>query len=200
MQLEQRDLAGALASYRASRGIVQELAADDPGDIELQRDLSIGYANIGDVLMAQGNLSAAAESYKANLAIAARYAAAYPNDALWQRHVSISYRVLGSVRKAQGNIVSALANYDASLPLAERLAALDSDNAQWQADLAAGLYEIATVATGARRTDAIGRALQIVDELKRRNALPPEQAAWPEKLRQMLAAVPGVTSSSAAVP
>ncbi len=189
VQLQQGDLAAALASYEASHAIIRRLVAGDPSNTEWQRDLAIGYANIGDVRLAEGDFTSAAESYNANLSIAARFASADPTNTLWQRHLSISYRKLGDVRIAQGNVISALSNYEMSLPIAERLAAFDKTNAQWQSDLAAGLYEIATVATGAERLDAISRALKILDELKEEGALTVDQTPWPDTLRQFLVQV-----------
>ena len=58
------DLAGALASYQAKRDIDQRLVKADPDNTSWQRDLSVAYDKIGDVLVAQGDLSGALQSYQ----------------------------------------------------------------------------------------------------------------------------------------
>jgi hypothetical protein len=66
------------------------LAAEKPNDIAYQRDLSVAYNEIGDVLLAQGNLTDALKSYRDDLAIRERLAKADPTNAGWQRDLSIS--------------------------------------------------------------------------------------------------------------
>ena len=47
----------------------EKLAAQDPSNTEWQRDLSVSFNRIGDVLCAQGNLDAALEAYQDRLGI-----------------------------------------------------------------------------------------------------------------------------------
>jgi hypothetical protein len=51
-----RGAGSALKSFRASHDIFDRLAKSEPGNAGWQRDLSVSYNNIGDVLVAQGNL------------------------------------------------------------------------------------------------------------------------------------------------
>ena len=51
-------LGRALAFYRAAEKIAEGLAAEDPEDLGAQRNLSVAYQKVGNVLVAQGNLSA----------------------------------------------------------------------------------------------------------------------------------------------
>jgi hypothetical protein len=53
---DQGNLPEALKSFRASHDIFDRLAKSEPGNAGWQRDLSVSYNNIGDVLVAQGNL------------------------------------------------------------------------------------------------------------------------------------------------
>ena len=62
-----------------------------------QRDLSVSYDNVGDVLEAQGNLAEALKSYQDSLAISERLAKADPSNAGWQRDLSVSYNKVGDV-------------------------------------------------------------------------------------------------------
>jgi hypothetical protein len=52
----QGNLAEALKSFRDGLAIADRLAKSDPGNAGWQRDLSVSYNKIGDVLVAQGNL------------------------------------------------------------------------------------------------------------------------------------------------
>jgi tetratricopeptide (TPR) repeat protein len=62
------DLGGALQSYRGTISIVSRLAKSDSGNALWQRDLSVSYIKVGDVLVQQGNLPEALKSYQAGLA------------------------------------------------------------------------------------------------------------------------------------
>ena len=56
MLVAQGKLRGGAESYRDSLAIARRLAAADPGNAGWQRDLSVSYNKVGDVLVAQGNL------------------------------------------------------------------------------------------------------------------------------------------------
>src|SRR5262249_7457382 len=73
-----------------------------------QRDLSLSYNKIGDVLVDQGNLLEALQSFRDGLAIRERLAKADPDNAGWQRDLSVSYNKIGEVLGAQGNLPEAL--------------------------------------------------------------------------------------------
>ena len=51
----QGNLPEALKSFRDSLAITDRLAKADPGNAGWQRDLSVSYDRVGDVLVAQGN-------------------------------------------------------------------------------------------------------------------------------------------------
>ena len=60
---------GALKSYRDGLAIRGKMASKDQSNGNRQRDLSVGYDNVGDVLAAQGNLAGALKSYRDGLTI-----------------------------------------------------------------------------------------------------------------------------------
>ena len=47
----------ARKSFREGLAIRERLAAADPGNAGWQRDLSVSYDRVGDVLVAQGNIT-----------------------------------------------------------------------------------------------------------------------------------------------
>ena len=67
--MAQGNLAEALKAYRDSLAIAERLAKADPGNAGWQRDLSVSYEKVGDVLMDQGNLPEALKAYRDSLAI-----------------------------------------------------------------------------------------------------------------------------------
>ena len=69
------DLAAALASYQRAGGLIERRLADDPDKPEGQRDLSVSFERIGDVLVAQGDRPGALAAYRKSLAIAEALAA-----------------------------------------------------------------------------------------------------------------------------
>ena len=69
------------------------LAAEKADDLTYQRDLSVAYHGVGDVLVAQGNLPEALKSYRDGLAIRERLAKADPSNA------RLAARSLGIVRQ-----------------------------------------------------------------------------------------------------
>ena len=75
-----------------------------PGNAGWQRDLSVSYNKIGDVLVAQGNLPEAMRTFRDGLTIGERLAKADPGNAGWQRDLAVSYNKIGDVQVAQGNL------------------------------------------------------------------------------------------------
>ena len=136
-----KQLARATEAHRLLAG----LAAEKPDDTTYQRDLSVAYNEIGNVLVAQGNLPEALKAYRDGLAIATRLAEADPDNAEWQRDLSVSYNKVGDVLVAQGNLPEALKAFRDSLAIAERLAEADSDNAEWQRDLSVSYNKVGDV-------------------------------------------------------
>jgi len=63
-------LPDALKAYRASLAIAEQLGKAAPGNSGWQRDLSVAYDKVGDVLRAQGSLGEALKAYRDSLAIA----------------------------------------------------------------------------------------------------------------------------------
>ena len=100
--------------YRDSLAITERLAKADPSNTGWQRDLSVSYNKIGDVLVAQGKLDEALTAYRDSLAIAERLRQADPGNAGWQRDLSVSYDRVGDVLVAQGKLDEALESLSAT--------------------------------------------------------------------------------------
>jgi hypothetical protein len=119
-------------AYRLLAG----LAAQAPADTTYQRDLSVAYDEVGDVLVAQGNLAEALKSFRDGLAIRARLAQADPGNAGWQRDLAVSHAKLASVFRKEGENAKALDALRRGRAIMARMTALSPDNAVWKRDLA----------------------------------------------------------------
>jgi tetratricopeptide (TPR) repeat protein len=135
--------AEALKSYRGGLAIVDHLAESDLGNAGRQRDLSLSYSKVGDVLVAQGNLAEALKSYRDGLAIADRLATADPGNADWQRDLAISHGGVAIVLAEQGEAAPALDEFRAGRTIIARLREQSPDNATLPKDLAWFAAEIA---------------------------------------------------------
>ncbi len=103
MLTDQGNLPEALKAYRDSLAIRERLAKADPANAGLQRDLSVAYDKVGDVLKAQGDLTEALKAYRDGLAIRERLAKADPGNAGWQRDLSVSYKKVAMCSRHRAN-------------------------------------------------------------------------------------------------
>ena len=117
--------------------LMRRLAAEAPDDLGWQRNLSVGYDALGNLLHAQGRLDEALASYRAGGAIAADIAALDPRDTEWQRRLAVSHVNIGDILRSQGDLSGALAEYQAKRAVTRRLAGADPANADWQYELGA---------------------------------------------------------------
>jgi tetratricopeptide (TPR) repeat protein len=106
--LAQGDGPGALAAYRKGLAIAEALAARDPANAKWQRDLSVSFDRIGDVLVAQGDGPGALAAYRKGLAIRQALAARDPANANWQRDLIVSNVKLGKVTGDKAHVRRAL--------------------------------------------------------------------------------------------
>jgi tetratricopeptide (TPR) repeat protein len=105
----------ALEQYRESLKIRQRLAAADPRDARAQRDLSVSFDNIGDVLLQQGEVEKALEQYREGLKIAQRLAAADPRNFEAQTDLVGSHAKIGLAEKQALRHAEAIASFEKAL-------------------------------------------------------------------------------------
>ena len=91
VQMAQRDLAGALESYRDSLAIRERLAQSDPGNAVGRQDLAVTYVRIGDMLAGQDDPAGALKSYRDGLAIFDRLAQLDSGNTSRQQDLSVTY-------------------------------------------------------------------------------------------------------------
>src|SRR4029078_6798834 len=98
------------------------LAVEKPNDLTYQRDLSVAYTEVGDVLMAQGNLAETLKSFRDGFAIVDRLAGANSSNIIWQVDLSVSYNKIGEVLLEQMNVSEALQSFPDGFAIIENVA------------------------------------------------------------------------------
>ncbi len=132
--LKAGDLVDAETAAEQALAIAEELAKDR-GNAKAQRDLSVAYNKVGDVLKAQGHLAEALKAYQAGFDIMKRLTELNSGNTLWQRDLAYSCNKVGDVLVAQGHLTEALKAFQAGLDIIERLAKSKPGDAGWQFDL-----------------------------------------------------------------
>ena len=118
-----------MQAYRSA-----EKAAHASGD---ERDLSVSYIKIADVLVEQGKLPEALANYNASLVIAERLAKADTSNAGLQRDLALSHGRVAIVQAQQaGGEKDALGAFKKGREIIARLKATSPDNATLPNDLA----------------------------------------------------------------
>lgn len=119
-------------SFRSYVNIVEDLARDNPNDVELQKELAYGYWLVGEAESSTYNWASAREASKK--AIKIRYNSYKdPRDkGEWQHDLSKYHRQLGEIETEDKNWESAGVAIEQSVELAK---GLDPKNLDWQHSL-----------------------------------------------------------------
>ena len=128
------DYETAIATYEKSLAIRQRLADGDRGNAEWQRDLSIAFMKLGDVLEAEQKREQALAAYQKSFDAAERLPSA-DNNVGWRRDAYVAQERIGDLQMHDEKFAAALAAYQKSLAMRRQLAALDPGNNDWQDDL-----------------------------------------------------------------
>jgi tetratricopeptide (TPR) repeat protein len=113
----------ARGSYQKAVALRESLAAADPSDRQLRRDLSASYTKIGDMLWLTGNPAGAADTNRRALAIDEALAAEEPSNPKARERLASTYSMLGLMVGASGDAAGGLENCRRGLALFEALAA-----------------------------------------------------------------------------
>ena len=167
--------------------LAELLAATEPNRTDYQRDLSVSYERMGDLLKTLGQAEQARQAYQRSLDIRERLAAAEPDRADYQRDLSVSFNKLGDLFRALGQGEQARQAFQRSLDIAERLTAAEPDRADAAWDLVVSLYKVAQIDEDHNR-ELLSRALTILRRLYAAGSLYPNQVQAMEQLEEMLGA------------
>jgi non-specific serine/threonine protein kinase/serine/threonine-protein kinase len=102
------DVNGALKSHRAALAIRQVLAARQPADTALQKELATTYSHLSAVLMQTASLADALDSAEKSLAIRRSLLGLNPNGIAERNSLAIGYHDIAALQGAMGNWPAAL--------------------------------------------------------------------------------------------
>jgi tetratricopeptide (TPR) repeat protein/energy-coupling factor transporter ATP-binding protein EcfA2 len=175
--LGQRD--EALANYRRSITILEQLIAADASNGLWQSDLAFTQTRIGILLAAAGMRDAALEAYSKATAIREVLADKDPQASNRKRDVFNSLANLGGLLVTMGRRADALAAYRKALSIITALSTADPGNLQWQRDTALITAQIGSALAGdgahADALDHLRRSLAIGEKLVAAN---PGNVMW----------------------
>ena len=180
MRLRRGALEQAQEAYGVALTLAQRLVSNERDNTEWQRDLSVSYDKVADILR-RSDPVAALDHYQASLKIRQDLARREPDNTEWQRDLSVSYNNVADIQR-RSDPVAALVNYQASLNIRQDLARREPDNTQWQRDLSVSYEKVADILGGNDPAAALANyeaSLKISQDLARRE---PDNTEWQRDL------------------
>jgi len=149
----ERDPVRGLELYAALLPPAAELAAADPTNAQLQRDLLVGYEDVAQMQGKLGHWAESLDNHGKALVIAEALLRADPSNLQALQDLSVRHAQIGDVLLEKGDLPEALASYQRSLDLDARVAARDP-NAKAVEYLGWSHLNVAGVLEKLHRTDA----------------------------------------------
>jgi len=181
-------LTEAMDNYSAALRVREPLAAADPNNAELQRDLSISHEKIGSVLAQLGKSADALAQNEQSLRIDTKLLARDPADSQERLDCAEDHENIAMLLARAGDLSTALANEDQARQLREWVALKDDKNVDVRRDLALNYKQLgADSALLAKRSreqrylhaacEWYERALAVLRDLQSRGALDEDGSA-----------------------
>ncbi|MBL8692494.1 MAG: tetratricopeptide repeat protein [Planctomycetes bacterium] len=149
----------------------EALARSEPDRADFQRDLSVSYNKLGDLMRALGQGDQAKAFFEKALQIAERLARSEPDRADFQRDLSVSYNQLGDLMRALGQGDQAKTFFEKCHAILKRLARSEPDRADFQRDLSVSYNQLGDLMRALGQGDQakafFEKALQIAERLAR---------------------------------
>ena len=167
----------ALTAYREALAITEHLAHAEPERADYQREISVSYDKLGELMAALGQGEAARDFFQKALA------RAEPERTDHQRDLSVSYNKLGDLMAALGQGEAARDFFEKDLAISERLARAEPERADYQRDLSVSYEKLgnlmAKLGQGEAARDFFQKSLAIRERLVRAE---PERADYQRDL------------------
>lgn len=178
------DNEGALAEFEQALAIASSLASADPRATEAQRDVSVADERIAAIERKLGRPDAALKRYEASVKRMSAIAEADPGNLDHRRFVAATRTSIADTLIEKGDFAGGLAIYREDLAGTEALAAANPQRSEFRRDLMVVRIRLATLGD-----DPVGNlkaALTIAEAMQADGTLAPQEAAFPEMLRQLL--------------
>jgi tetratricopeptide (TPR) repeat protein len=130
------DLAQAREHYARSLDLRRELAAEDPEDLDRQRDVSVGLCRVGEVLEAVGDVQGALDNYLQAIECRQRNAEVDPHSGRFRRDLAVAHLFAAESMLSLGRVEEARPHVDHFFDVARRRAADNPASARARGDLA----------------------------------------------------------------
>lgn len=150
--------------FRRSLDIAERLAAQEPGRVDFQRDLSVSLNNLADLHVARGESDEAERLFRRSLDIRKRLAAQEPGRADFQRDLAVSLQRLAGLASAE----QAHTFLDRTVAIRRALHEVSPEQASFARDLAASLAQRGRLAGDNAN---FAEAATLLKNLERRGAL-----------------------------
>ncbi|TAN08716.1 MAG: toll/interleukin-1 receptor domain-containing protein [Rhodanobacteraceae bacterium] len=135
VRMDQGQLPGALAAYRASIQVSSQLAAAAPLDVTRQVAYSRTLAYIGMTYWKQGDLAAAQHEFESAQQVLRHFQGHAHADPRVLSQLEYLSNNIGHVLEARGQLASAAKAYRSALDSSEKLVAAQPQNTDWKSEL-----------------------------------------------------------------
>jgi eukaryotic-like serine/threonine-protein kinase len=173
------DTKGALASYTKALKLLENVARERPGALDVQNDILIIHRRIGEIYGYTKSTEAALQSYANARAVGEALLARAPNDERLRRSIADLYQAQGRTLRFAEDISGALVASDRALDLYRSLAEKSPDDLNLRQDEADALTNSGmALARLARRDEAIANFQNAVRDFELLVAREPQNAKW----------------------
>ncbi|HMG57293.1 MAG TPA: hypothetical protein VK601_27525, partial [Kofleriaceae bacterium] len=167
-RISRSDAPGALDEARAGLAIREQLATQEPGDLENQLGVATSWDKLSRIAIRNNDPRAAGEAADHEAQVIARLVERDPDNARWGRLLMLAYQRRAEAEEAAEHYAAAAASIRSAIAAAQRLLDLDPSNVDRQWDVNSLTSKLASHLTYAHRPD---EALAVL-----RRALPAAQA------------------------
>ena len=139
------DTAGALRNHRSSAALRESLAAANPADEGLQRDLKTTLEHLSTIHGAMGDARIAGDYQRKGLAIAQAMYVKHPDGVAERRSLAVAYHNAGDIMADLGDWTATLDNFTREVSLFETLLASEPGSARAQRDVAVAYKKLGAI-------------------------------------------------------
>ena len=136
------DTVGAMENYRTAQRMRTKVLDGDPGDPQLQHEMSKSLMRVGDILMTTGNLTEALAIHQEALGYSGKAAGTDPK---YRRSVAFDLNNIGAVLAKLGRIEEASGYYSRVLAIRRESARAEPRNELYQRNLSVALNRVGGV-------------------------------------------------------
>jgi serine/threonine-protein kinase len=167
------DPAAALAHFRKALTVREELARQQPRNVNVRADLARSYFAVGELSFHFNDAAMGWQCYEKCFELREAMTRENPGDYRLKQELAGGYASRGDLHLRVGDCRRALADYQRCFALCLDLVQVDRQNVFYQSDLARAYYQLGTVKSQLREPaasrDDFGQSLKIREELAKKD-------------------------------